>query len=331
VGSFDATRASGEFTEMTGDELKGWKAIAVYLGVSVRTVQRWNSDLGMPVHRLPGETRGNVFARVCELVEWRAAIDQRLLATSDPDSEAETTGRCESPCEAAAEVPAAEARQTGNAPVAEASGQAATPGAAWLTGWRTAAIVVLLASVVVTGWVSVMRHPTAPAQAAPAARGPLLPPDGSAAAVGGAMRSERRAILVLSDDDGSHITVHVQDGAMASVSLPSLARFGITTALGKDLITLGITRLEVINRRGSIGVVGLDRLKLKKGVPASLGHVGLPVRIEWTGEDTAMVEPGHPDDDAHRCCLTCQPLTVCGQQVNGPCGSCRAAALLGPR
>ena len=34
------------------DHLNGWKEIAAFLGKGVRTVQRWEREQGLPVHRL---------------------------------------------------------------------------------------------------------------------------------------------------------------------------------------------------------------------------------------------------------------------------------------
>lgn len=58
-------------TEISGREARfsSWKAVARYLGRSARTVQRWQSDYGLPVHRLGGE-RGPVFAYADELDAW---------------------------------------------------------------------------------------------------------------------------------------------------------------------------------------------------------------------------------------------------------------------
>jgi len=48
--------------------LRGWKEIARYLGVSVRTVRRWRRSLGLPVwQRCSG---GMAFACPDELDEW---------------------------------------------------------------------------------------------------------------------------------------------------------------------------------------------------------------------------------------------------------------------
>ena len=55
----------------TGDILDGWKAIAAYLGKSVRTVQRWRAAFGMPVHRLGAKDGETVYAYPVELDAWR--------------------------------------------------------------------------------------------------------------------------------------------------------------------------------------------------------------------------------------------------------------------
>jgi len=52
------------------DILNSWKEIAVYLGRGVRTVQRWEANLGLPVHRPNGHTRSSVIALRRELDEW---------------------------------------------------------------------------------------------------------------------------------------------------------------------------------------------------------------------------------------------------------------------
>ena len=50
--------------------LDSWKEIAAYLGRGIRTVQRWERDEGLPVHRLAHADRGSVFADPTELNEW---------------------------------------------------------------------------------------------------------------------------------------------------------------------------------------------------------------------------------------------------------------------
>ena len=56
--------------ERAGERLDSWKAIAVYLNRSERTVRRWEANEGLPVHRLHHEKRGSVYAYRTELDSW---------------------------------------------------------------------------------------------------------------------------------------------------------------------------------------------------------------------------------------------------------------------
>ncbi|HEV3200044.1 MAG TPA: hypothetical protein VGZ73_19200 [Bryobacteraceae bacterium] len=60
-------------------ELRGWKQIAHYLGVTERTAQVWEQSAQMPVHHLPGP-KGRVFAIDSELNAWKFGVRK----TSDP-------------------------------------------------------------------------------------------------------------------------------------------------------------------------------------------------------------------------------------------------------
>jgi hypothetical protein len=53
-------------------DLAGWKAIGAYLGRSVRSVQRWERDLGLPVRRVRTRTSEVVFARREDIDAWFA-------------------------------------------------------------------------------------------------------------------------------------------------------------------------------------------------------------------------------------------------------------------
>jgi len=53
------------------DRLTGWKEIASELGRSVRTVQRWEHDLGLPVHRIRTPAEGEIiYASRREIEAW---------------------------------------------------------------------------------------------------------------------------------------------------------------------------------------------------------------------------------------------------------------------
>lgn len=50
--------------------LQSWKEIAGFFEVTVRTVQNWEEERALPVHRMPG-AKGRVYAYVDELEAWR--------------------------------------------------------------------------------------------------------------------------------------------------------------------------------------------------------------------------------------------------------------------
>lgn len=60
--------------------LGSWKEIARYLGRTVRTVQRWEENLGLPVRRLQHDSGSSVFAYTHELDRW---LTRRSLVVHD--------------------------------------------------------------------------------------------------------------------------------------------------------------------------------------------------------------------------------------------------------
>ena len=53
-----------------GDRLDSWKEIAAYLKRGARTVQRWEREEGLPVHRLVHDKLGSIYAYQSELDAW---------------------------------------------------------------------------------------------------------------------------------------------------------------------------------------------------------------------------------------------------------------------
>ena len=62
--------------------LESWKEIAAYIGRNERTAMRWAKELGMPVHRSPGESRGRVYALRSEISDWKSAQSPDLGAAA---------------------------------------------------------------------------------------------------------------------------------------------------------------------------------------------------------------------------------------------------------
>jgi hypothetical protein len=58
--------------------LDGWKDIAAYLGRDVRTVQRWEKSLGLPVQRVQDSKSGSVHAFRSEIDAWRRERGRKI-------------------------------------------------------------------------------------------------------------------------------------------------------------------------------------------------------------------------------------------------------------
>jgi uncharacterized protein YceH (UPF0502 family) len=65
--------------------LTSWKEIGLYLGKGVRTVQRWERDFDLPIHRAPSGSRRAIFAVSEELDAW-ARSHRRAPAGAVADS-----------------------------------------------------------------------------------------------------------------------------------------------------------------------------------------------------------------------------------------------------
>ena len=63
-----------------------WKEIASYLTSSVRTVQRWEKDERLPVHRHAHARQDTVYAYQDEIDAWRADRDRQITRGSTPQS-----------------------------------------------------------------------------------------------------------------------------------------------------------------------------------------------------------------------------------------------------
>jgi adenylate cyclase len=69
---------------LAGKRLDSWKEIAAFLGRAERTVKRWETERGLPVHRVPGGGRSAVFAYSDELADWLKGRSAELDAEDSP-------------------------------------------------------------------------------------------------------------------------------------------------------------------------------------------------------------------------------------------------------
>ena len=65
--------------------LDSWKEIAAFFGRAERTVKRWETERGLPVHRVPGSGRSAVFAYSHELADWLKGSHQDLDSEREPE------------------------------------------------------------------------------------------------------------------------------------------------------------------------------------------------------------------------------------------------------
>ena len=85
------TNRSSASTQAPGpaeERLDSWKEIAVYLNRGVTTVQRWERDEGLPVHRQQHDALGSVYAYKSELETWR--VKRAVRTDADEPSHAAT-------------------------------------------------------------------------------------------------------------------------------------------------------------------------------------------------------------------------------------------------
>jgi len=71
--------------------LDSWKQIAAYLCRGERTVKRWETERGLPIHRLPGGGRGSVHAFTAELDEWLVSAEALEIEIGEEADAAEKT------------------------------------------------------------------------------------------------------------------------------------------------------------------------------------------------------------------------------------------------
>ena len=64
--------------------LNSWKEISSYLGRGVRTVQRWERELGLPIHRIGKGKRSPVYATIAELNFWISTSDAARVHQPHP-------------------------------------------------------------------------------------------------------------------------------------------------------------------------------------------------------------------------------------------------------
>ena len=72
-------------TTLDNDRIQGWRAIADFLTRDERTAKRWEKQRGLPVHRIPGQGRANVYGYRSELEAWLRGERPTVAALALPE------------------------------------------------------------------------------------------------------------------------------------------------------------------------------------------------------------------------------------------------------
>ena len=64
--------------------LNSWKEIAEYLERGVRTVQRWEHELQLPIHRIGKGKRSPVYTTIAEIRFWISAVEASRMQRPSP-------------------------------------------------------------------------------------------------------------------------------------------------------------------------------------------------------------------------------------------------------
>jgi hypothetical protein len=86
---------------MWSEIVSGWKDIANYFGKGVRTVQRYERELGLPVRRPAGRAKGSVIATKAELGAW---VEARRLREHSEFPDPSPLSVCDSLTQRTAEI-----------------------------------------------------------------------------------------------------------------------------------------------------------------------------------------------------------------------------------
>ena len=90
---------------LAGKRLDSWKEIATFFGRAERTVKRWETERGLPVHRVPGSGRSSVFAYSDELADWLKGRGPELEADESAGETVQVASTQAAPGPVAATLP----------------------------------------------------------------------------------------------------------------------------------------------------------------------------------------------------------------------------------
>lgn len=233
--------------------LTGWKDIAAFLGTSVRTVQRFEQELGLPVHRTRAVRGAAVRAFPSELRRWlteRPGVGQEAVDPVPPGESVDDAAP-----ERSIDDTAAERLVEGTTP------EPARRGRRWVVASAAAAAVVVSVAIAALTWRS-------DEVSTPGLSGEALN-------------------LTVRPAKGSPIHLELPDGAHGE----AIVAPGLALTLRPVTRTNGL--LLDVGRRSMAGgpIQPLTQVRLVPGRPAHLSVEGAELDIEWAPADARPARP----------------------------------------
>jgi hypothetical protein len=302
------------------NDLRGWKEIALYLGTSERTAQRWGHELGLPVHRVRNTPGATVFAVREELDAWRISPDGEAARSSvilDEESSRTHDGATVADGASHAYSPDPhDSFQTGHGEASESiAAKHGSPSEIRRERLRPRTLAIIIACSV---WVVAMivlhlylfsRH---------SAASPPQEGDGTTKATA---QSPAVIVVKLADGEGHTFLCRALDGGMIRFGEKQRVELGLVVALTNSGASLTVLEIHP-QPSGTEGAKLHSKAALRRDAAVVVPHSAYDLRIEWVGVEHRSDAPVAGDSSTDECGVGCGTVLVRALQVSSPCGSC---------
>jgi serine/threonine-protein kinase len=261
------------------DRLESWKEIAAHLNRDISTVQRWEKKEGLPIHRLPHDKVGSVFAFKSELDAWvnRSVHERERVPVSPLGTRADQA-------------------RTNEAPVAGAQSTRGTLRPAGLLS-RTGVAGILIATVsgLATVWLGFWPRVSTPKlDVAPEIRfqvhdPPLMLNPSKANGDAPVAVSQNGSVFVyVGSENGTERLYQRRLGEVKAVPIPGTDN-AVAPFISPDGEWIGFTRFADAGAGAR-----LQKVALAGGAPVTICEIGGSRGASWGSDGTIVFAP-HPD------------------------------------
>jgi len=270
------------------DRLKGWKEIAAFLHTSDRTVQRWESSLHLPVHRIETSASAIVFASRQELNNWLESIGGRAaLPDSDvtvPDQETQADGSFDSVAVLQEEVQAAIEPPAQTDPargVAELQRKARDSRRGAAASWVALSLVAVAALVGIVSLARSFVRGEPSMTTTTDLQSDRLPSAGSLATPGATPGKPASVPVRLKFESGAAAGIGIPVGGTATFGVAGQGTYVLSAEFFDGGARVHISRLESRDPKGTPWLSELAVVTLRPGERVPVPHVPGLAEMEW--------------------------------------------------